>query len=248
MSDDLDELLKPPLTMDKPALAPAAEAKGENATCRCGCSQELHEGERAWHDGECTACACDRFRLNAPAPADEKADTNPRSGRTGEAPVSISRVLGIDPGTYCGFALLDEGERIASGTWDLSIGRHESAGMRFVKLEHQLREILENGVDLIAFEEVVRHAGTQAAHIYGGIVAVIKLTAEKKGVPYVGIPVGTVKKRATGKGNADKVAMVNAAKRWFGSAPNDNNEADALWIALVATEQFQDAPVVEAAR
>lgn len=153
--------------------------------------------------------------------------------------MSAHRVLGIDPGTQCGFALLDDGDRIASGTWDLSIQRHESAGMRFVRLEKQLREILEDGVDLVAFEEVARHAGTQAAHIYGGIVAVIKLTAEKKELAYVGIPVGTVKKRATGRGNADKTAMSDAAVARWGSA-NDDNEADALFVALTAWEQVSE--------
>ena len=161
------------------------------------------------------------------------------------------RVLGIDPGTFCGFALLDDDTRVASGTWDLSVKRHESAGMRFVRLEHQLREILENGVDLIAFEEVARHAGTQAAHIYGGIIAVIKLTAEKKRIAYVGVPVGTVKKRATGKGNADKLQMRSAACETWNDLPAeiDDNEADALFVALTAWQDNKriDAPAADAA-
>jgi Holliday junction resolvasome RuvABC endonuclease subunit len=154
----------------------------------------------------------------------------------------MHRVLGIDPGTFCGFALLDDGERVASGTWDLSVKRHESAGMRFVRLERQLREILENGIDLIAFEEVARHAGTQAAHIYGGIVAVIKLTAEKKGIAYIGVPVGTVKKKATGKGNSDKLQMrLSATAQWDLALEDvDDNEADALWVAMTAWGQTKE--------
>ena len=162
------------------------------------------------------------------------------------------RVLGIDPGTFCGFALLDDDTRVASGTWDLSVKRHESAGMRFVRLERQLREILEDGVDLIAFEEVARHAGTQAAHIYGGIIAVIKLTAEKKGIAYVGVPVGTVKKLATGKGNADKLQMrLAACAMWDGVLEEiDDNEADALFVAFTAWHDNRtiDAPASEEAK
>ena len=41
------------------------------------------------------------------------------------------------------------------------------------------------------------------------------------------MPVGTIKKHATGKGNADKAAMV-AAMHALGHAPADDNEADAL--------------------
>jgi Holliday junction resolvasome RuvABC endonuclease subunit len=47
--------------------------------------------------------------------------------------------------------------------------------------------------------------------------------------------VGTIKKHATGKGNAPKQAMIHAAcKRGF--SPADDNEADAIAILLWATE------------
>lgn len=162
--------------------------------------------------------------------------------------MTIHRVLGIDPGARCGFALLDDGERIASGVWDLHVQRHESQGMRFVRFEKQLREIVENGVDLVAFEEVARHAGTQAAHMYGALVGVIELTVNKKSLPYVGIPVGTVKKRATGKGNADKLLMIGAAREHWGVLPEDDNEADALWIALCGWEQNRTEVLAEVSK
>jgi Holliday junction resolvasome RuvABC endonuclease subunit len=43
------------------------------------------------------------------------------------------------------------------------------------------------------------------------------------------VPVGTIKKHATGKGNAGKEEVV-AAMRGRGHAPADDNEADALAI------------------
>ncbi len=51
--------------------------------------------------------------------------------------------------------------------------------------------------------------------------------AEHHSIPYSGVPVGTIKKHATGKGNADKAAMM-AAVTALGFAPLDDNEADAL--------------------
>ena len=46
-----------------------------------------------------------------------------------------------------------------------------------------------------------------------------------------GIPVGTVKKLATGKGNAKKAQMVAAAKRAFKHKQSfGEDESDALWI------------------
>jgi Holliday junction resolvasome RuvABC endonuclease subunit len=55
------------------------------------------------------------------------------------------------------------------------------------------------------------------------------------GIPYQGVPVGTIKRHVTGKGNADKAAVI-AAIRTRGFNPTDDNEADALAILLWATE------------
>lgn len=45
------------------------------------------------------------------------------------------------------------------------------------------------------------------------------------------------KRLATGHGNADKAAMIDAAEmRWPGWQPRDENEADARWIATAAVE------------
>lgn len=149
--------------------------------------------------------------------------------------------IGIDPGTKCGWAVLDEqGVRLASGTWDISPRRHEGGGMRFVRLDRYLSELLDtydgwhrSGEHraLLAYEEVRRHLGTDAAQIYGGIVATVTRICEGQQLPYQGIPVATVKRRATGKGNASKGEVNDAAARRWGLVPVGEDEADALWIA-----------------
>lgn len=147
------------------------------------------------------------------------------------------RVLGIDPGTRAGWALLDNGERIASGTWDLSKG----ALPRFVALRQALQDTLELGrPDLVAFESVLSHgkAGVLAGHVYGGIIAVIELVCYDHRLQTVGVNVSTVKRQATGKGGGpgtDKAAMVAAAQaRWAFDFPPSADEADALWVAAAA--------------
>ena len=45
--------------------------------------------------------------------------------------------------------------------------------------------------------------------------------------PYLGVPVATIKRHVTGKGNASKDEVVKAV-RARGHAPKDDNEADAL--------------------
>lgn len=142
-------------------------------------------------------------------------------------------VLGVDPATRCGWALLDgDGARIASGVWDLSAKRHEGGGMRFLRLDRYLAEVLDgHQPTVVAYEEVQRHLGVDAAHVYGGIIAAIGRLCEARSIPYQGQPVGTVKKLATGKGNADKEAMIKAAERQWKIKVADDNEADALWVA-----------------
>jgi hypothetical protein len=49
----------------------------------------------------------------------------------------------------------------------------------------------------------------------------------------VGLPVGAIKKNATGKGNATKAEMIAYAKLQ-GFTPVDDNEADALAILFLA--------------
>jgi len=151
----------------------------------------------------------------------------------------LTRILGIDPGSMTGYAVRHSPETWDSGTWDLSARRHEGGGMRFLRLRKYLVELLDSTKpDVVAYEEVRRHLGTDAAHVYGGCVAVISSECEARSIPYLGIPVATVKKLATGKGNADKEAMLAAgAKRWPGYQFATHDECDARWIAEAASKE-----------
>jgi crossover junction endodeoxyribonuclease RuvC len=71
------------------------------------------------------------------------------------------------------------------------------------------------------------HKGTKAAHKYGGFQALLTSWCEQHQLPYQGVPVGTIKKHITGKGNATKYAVINAIKS-KGFNPVDDNEADSL--------------------
>lgn len=146
-------------------------------------------------------------------------------------------IIAIDPGTNCGWAAVTEhGTIMASGVFRLQPKRHESSGMRFVKFRSSLQDLI-NSVHpgIIAYEEVRRHAGTDAAHIYGGLISILTTVAVDLGIEYHGIPVGTIKKHATGKGNASKDAMIAAARaKWPNASIEDDNEADARWVGHTA--------------
>ena len=148
-------------------------------------------------------------------------------------------LLALDLGTTTGWAVRDREGVVTSGTVTFRPGRFEGGGMRFLRFAHWLNELhaVMAGVDAVYFEEVRRHAGVDAAQVYGGFLGQLTAWCEQRGTPYQGVPVGTIKKHATGKGNADKAAMVIAMQR-AGFAPADDNEADALallnWVLAEA--------------
>ncbi len=109
--------------------------------------------------------------------------------------------------------------------------------MRYLRFRTWLDELARSssGLSAVYFEEVRRHVGTDAAHIYGGFLAHLTSWCEQKGLPYQGVPVGAIKRYVTGKGNANKDAVI-AAVTARGYRPADDNEADALAILLWAME------------
>ena len=109
--------------------------------------------------------------------------------------------------------------------------------MRFLRFKRWLTELkaVTDSIDALHFEEVRRHVSTDAAHAYGGFLATLTAWCEHHQIPYQGVPVGTIKKHATGKGNAGKDEVI-ASVRARGHAPGDDNEADALALLHWAIE------------
>ena len=70
---------------------------------------------------------------------------------------------------------------------------------------------------------------------YGGFLATLTAWCEQQRIPYEGVPVGSIKRFITGKGNAGKDAVIEAV-RSRGFHPKDDNEADAIAILLWAIE------------
>ena len=140
-------------------------------------------------------------------------------------------ILALDLGTRTGWAA-GSVVGITSGYIDLKGGRFEGGGMRFLRFQQWLNGFAKPSEPLgaVYYEEVRRHLGTDAAHIYGGLQATLTSWCEAHKVPYEGIPVGTIKKHATGKGNAGKDEMIAAARKISGFGIADDNEADAVCL------------------
>jgi crossover junction endodeoxyribonuclease RuvC len=138
-------------------------------------------------------------------------------------------ILALDLGLKTGWAVRNRDGAIASGVQEFRPGRFDGGGMIWLRFRAWLREIddTSGGVGVVVFEEVRRHAGTAASHAYGGYLAHLTAWAEANRIPYQGVPVGTIKRHVTGKGNADKQAVIDAVRN-LGFRPADDNEADAL--------------------
>lgn len=134
--------------------------------------------------------------------------------------------LALDLGTVTGWAALSNG-LVTSGTESFKSNRYSGGGMRFLMFAAWLDRLPKP--ELVLFEEVRRHLGVDAAHVYGGFLAHLTAWCEAREIPYLGVPVGTIKKHATARGNADKAAMIQSA-RAKGYSPQDDNEADALLL------------------
>ena len=152
------------------------------------------------------------------------------------------RILAIDPATKCGWAHTCG----ASGTWDLSVRRDESGGMRLMRLHGKLNEIRDTvGVDVLVYE-AARHAAPkmQGALVTQAMIQGSFLTwCEQHGVEYRGYSPSEIKKHATGKGNAAKgLVLQKARERWPHLKIKDDNEADALWLLDLASAQLGIAP------
>jgi len=146
----------------------------------------------------------------------------------GGAPTGTT-ILALDLGQRTGWAVRNADGAIASGTVEFKPGRFEGGGMIFLRFKAWLEELDETagGLTAVYFEEVRAHRGTLAAQVHGGFLAHLTARCEFHRIPYRGVPVATIKKHITGRGNADKDAVI-AAVRALGFRPADDNEADAL--------------------
>ena len=150
----------------------------------------------------------------------------------------LVRVAGLDLGTNCGIAWADimPGQRVEDATlilgqWDLSVGLYDTGPLRHIRLK-QFLSILDPR--LLMFEDVkfspnekefkgrsakaiIARCGTSQEFL-GGLKVTATTWCEERGIPAHGLNISEIKRYATGKGNANKVAMIEAANAQFGTS------------------------------
>lgn len=127
----------------------------------------------------------------------------------------------------------------SSGVWNLKPNRGESEGMRVVRFKAKVRELIElENINVVAYE---RPAGMHKASIMvaSEMVGVLKDLCIEKEVELACYSASEIKKFATGKGNANKEAMLKAAIQQ-GYDPRDDNEADAIHLYNLAKKDLYE--------
>jgi Holliday junction resolvasome RuvABC endonuclease subunit len=140
---------------------------------------------------------------------------------------------------------------------DLSMsatGIAEASGQTYtynpgVKGDHRLTSIRKavglavgEGVDLVVIEDAV--VRSPAAVEMGMVHGVVRSSLLAAGVRYVLITPATLKKYATGKGNATKPDMRMALYQRMGIDLRDDNQVDATWLRYAGLD-LVGAPVVK---
>ncbi len=176
-------------------------------------------------------------------------------------------VLGLDLGTNCGYSycyvkrndlIVPEKLDMHIGQWDLSAGPYDSGALRFVRLR-QFLSVLKP--DLVAFEDVrytpsekltkfnmhaILARAATSCEFFGALKSTVCAWAEENGVSCGSFPIGTIKRRATGKGNANKSDMIVACNEMFRTEFDSenyetagfDNAADSAFVCLLALENY----------
>ena len=139
------------------------------------------------------------------------------------------QILALDLATTTGYAIRRHDGEIDSGRIRLP-EKVERDGQRL----HALRKILTElkfsyqGFDFVVWENAPFQKGV-ANERYHNLAGTLMVWCEQHEVGYGKVDVSTIKKFATGKGNAQKPDMIKAAKD-VGYNVIDDNEADALHL------------------
>jgi Holliday junction resolvasome RuvABC endonuclease subunit len=152
------------------------------------------------------------------------------------------KILALDTAIKTGWALFDgkTGKIIESGVQSFAKRRGESNGLVFLRFRRWLSDFAsDTGLfdgDLIAYEQAhFRGAGTE---LLVGLQTRVQEVAAEMGITSAPVHTGTLKKWATGKGNAGKKEMIAAARKVLGREPVDDNEADAVLVAVWANNEY----------
>ena len=149
-------------------------------------------------------------------------------------------ILALDCATKTGWALMKDGKVYESGVQDFSKKRGESNGIMFIRFRRWLNDLLkETRPDMMVYEQTGHSfKNASAMEIAFNLSGRAQEIADEHSIQYTTYTPSALKKFATGRGVADKPAMIRACEEKSGKAVQDDNEADAILLGLMAYEEY----------
>lgn len=115
---------------------------------------------------------------------------------------------------------------------------------RLIEVRAKVAERLRDDMPDLVCVEGYAHGRTNQAHQIGELGGLIRVEMFAQDLRYEVIPPNSLKMFATGRGNADKGAMLAHAIRRLGYDGSDHNQADALWLRAIG-HALAGEPIVE---
>lgn len=150
----------------------------------------------------------------------------------------MTLILGIDPSlTATGLARFDTLDRLVIDTWTRGAKGHvgDTLGQRMHRLDDLVDSITAVEADVVVIEgPSLAQKAQRGTFDRAGLWWLLVARLFSQGRTVIEVPPSTLKKYATGKGNAAKGEVVIAATRRYPQAMSRNdNEADAVVLAAM---------------
>jgi len=148
----------------------------------------------------------------------------------------MTRVIGVDP------SITATGIADVNGHLTVAGGPPYMGDRRLPVIGQAVADVVERGLpDLAVIEDLPQHA--KAAGITGMVQGVIRSKLIELGVPYAIVVPATLKKFASGRGDADKADLRMALYKRTGIDERSDDKVDAWWLRAAGLQHLGE-PIV----
>jgi len=157
-------------------------------------------------------------------------------------------IVGLDMATETGWAYLHPtryGGSFHKGSMDFKLKRGESQGVKFLLFQNWLArffrvyigDVPDDHRVVVCFEKP-HHRGGAATEILVGMRGILLTYCQDNRIETVEVPPNTLKKFATGRGNASKADMIADLEAKHSIKTDNDNIADAAWLVYYGRDMF----------
>ena len=157
-------------------------------------------------------------------------------------------IVGLDMATETGWAFWDSTRFDGCMNWgsqNFKLKRGETQGVKFLLFQNWLARFFREYIEGIPIDAKVvvcfekpHHRGGAATEILVGMRGILLTYCQDNRIETVEVPPNTLKKFATGRGNASKADMIADLKSKHSIETDNDNIADAAWLVYYGRDMF----------